>query len=78
MLSSILLSSLGLPEILVRGLILTLIFLPLILGIIAVTSCIKSNFRNPNNKTVWVIVILLVPVIGSILYFIISPKQRIP
>ena len=38
-----------------------------ILWIVALVDCIKSN--NP-NKVVWIIVIILVPFIGSILYFL--------
>ncbi len=63
----------GMPE-------LILIFIalaPLILSVCALISCLKSNFQESNNKIVWVVVILFLPVIGSILYFAISPKQRI-
>lgn len=38
----------------------------LILWIVALVDCLKSN--NP-NKVVWVIVIILLPFLGSILYF---------
>jgi hypothetical protein len=38
-----------------------------IFWLVALIDCIKSS--NP-NKVVWVIVILLLPILGSILYFI--------
>jgi hypothetical protein len=40
-----------------------------ILWIVALVDCIKSN--NP-NKVVWIIVIILIPFLGSILYFLIG------
>lgn len=45
--------------------------LVLILWIFAIVDCAKSN--NP-NKVVWIIVILLVPLLGSILYFLLGRK----
>ena len=38
-----------------------------VLWIAAIVDCAKSN--NP-NKVVWIIVIILVPFLGSILYFL--------
>ncbi len=47
----------------------------LILMIIALVDILKSNFRG-NNKIVWIIVVILLPFLGSILYFIIGKKQK--
>lgn len=44
----------------------------LIMWIVALVDCMKSN--NP-NKLVWVIVIILVPFLGSILYFLIGKSK---
>ena len=41
----------------------------LILWIVALVDCIKSN---NSNKVVWILVIILVPFLGSILYFLIG------
>ena len=38
-----------------------------VLWIAAIVDCAKSN--NP-NKIVWIIVIILIPFLGSILYFL--------
>jgi len=38
-----------------------------ILWIVALVDCIKSS--NP-NKVVWIVVIILLPFLGSILYFL--------
>jgi hypothetical protein len=43
-----------------------------ILWIVALVDCIKSS--NP-NKVVWIIVIILIPFLGSILYFLIGKSN---
>jgi len=64
--------SLGGPELL----LIIFVMLPLALTIPALISCLNARFHDSTNKIVWVIAILMAPVIGSILYFCISPKQR--
>ena len=43
-----------------------------VLWILAIVDCVKSN--NP-NKVVWIIVILLVPFLGSLLYFMLGRNR---
>jgi len=50
--------------------------LPLALSAIALVQCLKAEFQDPNNKIIWVIVILLAPIIGSILWWAIGMGQR--
>ena len=38
-----------------------------VLWVVAIVDCVRSN--NP-NKVVWIIVIILLPFLGSILYFL--------
>lgn len=45
-----------------------------VLWIVALVDCIKSN--NP-NKVVWIIVIILLPILGSILYFLFGKTSRV-
>ncbi len=45
-----------------------------ILWIVALVDCLKSN--NP-NKLVWVLVIILLPFLGSILYFLLGKSTRV-
>ena len=40
--------------------------------IVALVDCIKSS--NP-NKVVWIIVIILLPFLGSVLYFLFGRSQ---
>ncbi len=53
------------------------LFLPTLLWIIALVDILKSNFKDSNNKILWVLVVILLPVIGSVLYFIIGKNQKI-
>ncbi len=57
-------------------LLLSSLIIPLLLWIIALVDCLKSEFSG-NDKVIWVIVILFFPVVGPILYFIIGRKQKI-
>ena len=60
------------------GVIFWLIFpvLILILLLIAIIDILRHEF-NGNNKTVWVIVVIFLPIIGPILYFTIGRNQRL-
>ena len=61
------------------GLILwTLLCLPwLILWIVALVDILKSDFRGQFDKLIWILVILLIPFLGSILYFVIGRKNKV-
>jgi hypothetical protein len=50
--------------------------IPVILWLWALIDCLKSNFNN-NNKLVWVILIILVPFLGAILYLAIGRSQKV-
>ena len=43
-----------------------------VLWIVAIVDCAKSN--NP-NKVVWIVVIILLPFLGSILYFLFGRRN---
>ena len=45
----------------------------LILDIIAILDILKSS-ADTGNKALWIILILILPVIGMILYFLIGKK----
>ena len=53
------------------------ILLPSILWIIALIDILKSDFRDTNGKIIWALVVIFLPVIGSILYFLIGKSQKI-
>lgn len=50
--------------------------LGLLLPVIALIMALTSDFRGSNDKLIWVIVILLLPLLGSILFFVIGRGQR--
>lgn len=60
------------------GIILMLLIFALafLLPLLALLDILKNEFTN-SNKLIWVLVVLLFPFIGPILYFIIGSKQKI-
>ncbi|MDR3610876.1 MAG: PLDc N-terminal domain-containing protein [Ignavibacteriaceae bacterium] len=42
----------------------------------AFVDILKSNFKK-NSKLIWIIVVVLIPLFGAILYFMIGRKQKI-
>ncbi len=57
--------------------VLFIILLPSVLWIFALIDILKSNFKDSTNKIIWVLIVLLLPVLGSILYFIFAGQQKI-
>ena len=55
-------------------LITGLIFLIIALWFWAIIDISRSRFKNPTMNTVWLLVVLFFPVIGSILYFLLRKK----
>lgn len=53
------------------------ILLPSILWIIALIDILKSDFKDSNGKIIWLLLVIFLPVIGSILYFAIGKSQKI-
>jgi len=49
--------------------------LGLILFIWALVDCIRRQFTNPNDKVLWLVMIILIGWIGPILYLIIGRKK---
>lgn len=60
------------------GIIITLLVVLFIflLPLLALISALMSDFRG-NDKLLWVVIILLLPFLGSVLYFLIGRNQRI-
>jgi hypothetical protein len=46
--------------------------LGLILWIVALVDCVQREFRSPNDKVIWVLVIVLVHTIGAIIYLVVG------
>jgi hypothetical protein len=48
-----------------------------IIALVAIIDILRHEF-NGNNKLIWVLVVLMLPLVGSILYFFIGRNQKIP
>ena len=47
-----------------------------ILWLIALIDCLRSNFSG-DQKLIWVLVIILVPLLGAILYLIMGRNDKV-
>jgi len=47
-----------------------------ILPIICLVSILKNDFKN-NDKVIWLVIVVLIPFLGSVLYLFIGRKQRL-
>ena len=47
-----------------------------ILWLWALVDVLKNDFKN-NNKLIWLLTVILVPVVGFVLYFLIGSCQKI-
>ena len=43
-----------------------------------IIDIIKSEFKDNNEKILWVVLVILLPFIGTTLYFAIGSKNRVP
>jgi heme/copper-type cytochrome/quinol oxidase subunit 2 len=58
-------------------LVLFIIFgLPLLVILAALIDILKSEFQVAQNKVIWVLVTIFLPLLGAILYFVIGRSQR--
>jgi len=55
--------------------ILLIFALVLLLPLIALIDIIRSEFEG-NNKLLWVLIVLFLPFLGSILYFLLGRDQK--
>jgi hypothetical protein len=55
---------------------LILVGAPVLLWIIALVDCLKSDFEK-EGKIVWILVIVFLPILGSLLYLMIGRGQKL-
>ena len=55
---------------------LLIILATLLLPILAIISILRNTFDG-NRGVLWAIIVILVPIIGSILYFIVGRPNRV-
>jgi hypothetical protein len=49
-----------------------------VLWIYCLVDIIRADFKGENDKIIWLLLIIFLPLIGSILYLAIGMKQKIP
>ncbi|WP_394331368.1 PLDc N-terminal domain-containing protein [Roseivirga misakiensis] len=54
-----------------------LYIIPFLIVLAALIDIVKNEFEPSQNKLIWVIVVILIPVLGSILYFFIGRSQKV-
>ena len=40
-------------------------------------DCLKAEWKNPTDRIVWLLVIVLLNLLGAILYVLISPNDKV-
>ena len=63
----------GLTELL---LIFLILFFLMLLPLVAIISILKNRFKD-NDKLVWTIVVIFMPILGAILYFIMGSYSKL-
>jgi hypothetical protein len=59
-------------------LIILILLVPFFLMLIAILDLVKRNFSGTSDKVLWIFVIILIPVLGALLYFMIGRKSSSP
>ncbi|WP_207535774.1 PLDc N-terminal domain-containing protein [Desertivirga arenae] len=72
--SNLLLFKIGFPE-----LILIAFFglIPFGLMLFSIIDAVKGKFENSTIRTIWIFIILFLPVLGSLLYLLIGRNKKI-
>jgi hypothetical protein len=48
-----------------------------LLSIIAIIQIIRASFKDTNGRLIWVLIVLFLPVAGSVLYFFFGKKTQV-
>lgn len=62
----------------ISGTEFALLLVPILLVLYSLIDIIRSDFKTPNNKLLFVILVLFVPFIGSIAYLILRRNYITP
>ena len=47
-----------------------------VIWVLALIEIVRSEFQDKNERLIWLLLVILLPLIGTILYFAIGRKQR--
>ena len=48
-----------------------------VIWVLAIVEIVKSEFQDKNERLIWLLLVILLPFIGTILYLMIGRKQRL-
>lgn len=51
--------------------------LGLIIYIYTIIDVVRNKFANPSDRLVWILIVILVPLLGTILWFLIGRNKRL-
>ncbi|MGN7885314.1 PLDc N-terminal domain-containing protein [Dyadobacter endophyticus] len=57
--------------------LISAVLLPMLVSLWALIDAIRSDFAKDINKLIWILVIICVPFVGGVLYFVLSRKQKV-
>jgi len=77
MVSLLLVGMPGAPEFFILAFVIAIAIVPLLISIVAIVDIVRSQFKEQNDKLVWLVLVLFLPLIGSFLYFYIGRSRRI-
>ncbi|WP_083936563.1 PLD nuclease N-terminal domain-containing protein [Arcticibacter svalbardensis] len=64
---------LGAPEFI----LIMFALIPIVLIVFCLLDIIKSKFSDETTKLIWVLIVILKPILGSILYLLLGKKQQV-
>ena len=59
----------------ILGSFVSVLFIGFIFWMVALIDILKSEFKDPTNKVIWIVLTLVLPFLGPLLYFLIGRKQ---
>lgn len=57
--------------------ILFIVGSPIAIILLGLVDVLRSEFNPSQNKLIWVLVTILIPILGTLLYWIIGRSQRV-
>lgn len=49
----------------------------LLMPLVAIIDIVRSRFRERVNKSMWLLIVLFFPFIGTVLYFALAGRQKV-
>jgi hypothetical protein len=56
--------------------VIFVLFIPVLLWLWALIDTLRSDFTNSSSKLIWILLIIILPVLGAIIYLIVGRQQK--